>query len=659
MPNRNLRSFRSIVQALIGRIFLLAMVLLMIALGLQAWWAQEQNKQHFQELMQEVGETNVPMMALALWDIEPAALRAQLDFMAKRPEIGYVQIKSATGQVYAQGDAQLLGSQTAHRLAIQSPQGNLQLGELTLVVNPSYFWRNFFSMAWQAAFGYCVLTAVICLLIVFMLKHDLQRPLESIAQFASELTSEKLIHSLQLERRPSAHEDEIDVLARAFNQLQRSLRRHIEDLNGLVIERTAQQEKLMVANQKSQVANLAKSQFLATISHELRTPLNGILGMAQLLKHAGVTDQQRVEYAQIILDSGKSLETLISDLLDISQIEANKLVLRSEPCDVGNLTHDVTTLFYQTAQSKKLNIDSVWQGAMGQLFRTDPIRLRQMLSNLVSNAIKFTEQGFVRVVGQEVERNGAEAILEFSVSDSGIGIAPDKLDLLFKRFSQVDASHSRSFEGTGLGLSIIEGLAKRMGGSVGVESQAGVGSRFWFRIQVVVLDAAGKLWHDAAAPWVAQVAPVASPEHHLMPASGGTSVPAKSVGRSLALVVEDNPINQKVVQNSLSRIGLQSMSLTNGLEAVNAVTQGLQPQVILMDMQMPVMNGLQATLAIRAWEVKAHRKRIPIIGLTAGSGVEIEQECLDSGMDAVLFKPVDLDLLQTAVLPYVDDPVQA
>jgi CheY-like chemotaxis protein len=144
-----------------------------------------------------------------------------------------------------------------------------------------------------------------------------------------------------------------------------------------------------------------------------------------------------------------------------------------------------------------------------------------------------------------------------------------------------------------------------------------------------------------------------------MPASGGTSVPAKSVGRSLALVVEDNPINQKVVQNSLSRIGLQSMSLTNGLEAVNAVTQGLQPQVILMDMQMPVMNGLQATLAIRAWEVKAHRKRIPIIGLTAGSGVEIEQECLDSGMDAVLFKPVDLDLLQTAVLPYVDDPVQA
>jgi CheY-like chemotaxis protein len=343
---------------------------------------------------------------------------------------------------------------------------------------------------------------------------------------------------------------------------------------------------------------------------------------------------------------------LIKDLLDISQIEANKLVLRSEPCDVVALTHDVTTLFFQAAQQKSLRIDSQWLGQPDGLFRTDPIRLRQMLSNLVSNAIKFTESGFVHIVGQVVERNGAEAILEFSVSDSGIGIAADKIDLLFKRFSQVDASHTRSFEGTGLGLSIIEGLAKRMGGSVGVESQTGVGSRFWFRIQVVVLDATGNLWGDIPGPlssqsWHNNATPVMVTQ---------VAKPTDARGRGMAMVVEDNPINQKIVETALARMGLRAVCMNNGQEAVNAVTQGLKPVVILMDMQMPVMNGLEAARAIRGWELVAQTKRIPILGLTAGSGPEIEQECIDSGMDAVLFKPVDLDLLQAAVIPFADDP---
>jgi signal transduction histidine kinase/CheY-like chemotaxis protein len=641
------RPFRSIAQVLIRRIWALALVILFLALGFQAWWAQIQNKQHFTELIQEVADTNVPMMSLALWDIEPQALRAQLDIMAKRPEIGFVQLKAATGQVFEQGDPHLLDSQSVYRLNISSPQGNVQLGELILSINPGYFWRNFLTMAWQAAIGSCVLTVLICWLIVVMLQRDLERPLQNIAQYASELTSDNLTESLQLNRRPNARKDEIDLFAMAFTKLQQNLRQRIDDLNQLVEERTFQQEKLLLANQKSQVANLAKSQFLATISHELKTPLNGILGMAQLLKHADTTEIQRAEFAQIILDSGKSLQTLINDLLDISQIEANKLVLRSEPCDIVALTHDVTTLFLQSAQLKNLDIQSKWLGETGPLYRTDPIRLRQMLSNLVSNAIKFTEKGFVHIEGKEIERNGAEAILEFSVTDSGIGISQDKLSLLFKRFSQVDSSHSRSFEGTGLGLSIIEGLAKRMGGQVGVESQADIGSRFWFRIQVVVLDAAGNSWQ--ATPPSGQLQ-AASP--HQAPVVEGLSIVKKDY-RGLVMVVEDNPINQKIVESVLSRIGISCVCFTNGQEAVNAVIQGTQPQVVLMDMQMPVMNGLEATRAIRAWECSVHAKPIPIIGLTAGSGADLEKECLDSGMSAVLFKPVDLDLLQTLVLPYI------
>jgi signal transduction histidine kinase len=274
-----------------------------------------------------------------------------------------------------------------------------------------------------------------------------------------------------------------------------------------------------------------------------------------------------MEYAQIILDSGNSLDTLIKDLLDISQIEANKLVLRSEPCDVVALTQDVTTLFLRSAQQKNLTLESNWLGQPNGLFRTDPIRLRQMLSNLVSNAIKFTETGFVRIVVQEVERNDAEAILEFSVSDSGIGIAEDKLDLLFKRFSQVDASHTRSFEGTGLGLSIIEGLAKRMGGGVGVESQLGVGSRFWFRVQVVVLDASGNLWGDAPKSFLRpSVLDDATPTM-ASPLTAVFTKPVQPSNRGMAMVVEDNPINQKIVQAALARVGMRAVCLSNGLEA--------------------------------------------------------------------------------------------
>jgi signal transduction histidine kinase/CheY-like chemotaxis protein len=641
------RPFRSIAQVLIRRILALALVILVLALCFQALWAQQENKQHFKELMQKVADTNVPMMSLALWDIEPQTVQAQLNIMAKRPEIGFVQLKAGTGQVFEQGDVRLLTSESVYRLNINAPQGNVKLGVLSLAINPAYFWRNFLDMAWQAAVGSCVLTALICLLIVVMLKRDLERPLQNMAQFVSDLSSDKLTETLPLDRRLNIHRDEIDLFAQAFTQLQQNLRQRLEDLNQLVEERTSQQEKLIIANQKSQVANLAKSQFLATISHELRTPLNGILGMAQLLKHADTTESQRHEFAQIILNSGKSLETLINDLLDISQIEANKLVLRSEPCDVVALTHDVTSLFFQAALSKNLKIEAKWLGEQGQLFRTDPIRLRQMLSNLLSNAIKFTEQGHVQIEGKEIEQNGAEAILEFSVTDSGIGIESDKLDLLFKRFSQVDSSHSRSFEGTGLGLSIVEGLAKRMGGHVGVESQYGVGSRFWFRIQVVVLDAAGNLWK--ATPTPLPLLKELTKSHRTPEVLSSES----KHRQGLTVVVEDNPINQKIVESVLTRMGLQCVCFVNGQECVNAVLQGLEPQVILMDMQMPVMNGLEAARAIRAWEYQMRKKPIPIVGLTAGSGAGLEQECIDSGMDAVLFKPVDLDLLQSEVLQYV------
>jgi signal transduction histidine kinase/CheY-like chemotaxis protein len=531
-------------------------------------------------------------------------------------------------------------------LQIALPQNNLPLGELTLVLNPDYFWNSFLELAAETALGYSLLICVICLLIFYILRRDLERPLQTIANFAANLTSENLTTPLLINRHKLSYEDEITQLANGFSKLQIKLREHIDDLNHLISERTINQKKLEAANQESQSANLAKSQFLATVSHELRTPLNGILGMAQILQKPHLDESQRQEYAQIIIDSSKALNLLIGDLLDITQIEANKLVLRSEPCNVQAITQDIAALFQENAKAKNLELKVTWNGPENQNYRADGLRLRQMISNLVSNAIKFTSSGFIHIESSEIERSGAEAMLMISVTDSGIGIPNDKLNLLFKRFSQIDSTHSRMFMGTGLGLSIVESLAKRMGGEVGVESVLGKGSRFWFKIQTVLLDGQGAVLLDFP-----KLEDIKTPPFESAQASNGFITDSQKPQQNrFVMVVEDNPINQKIVGNVLTRMGARIEYFNNGLDAVNAMTQGAsKPQLILMDMQMPIMDGLCATQEIRKWETSTSQRRTPIIGLTAGSGESSAHECIQSGMDEVLFKPVDLDVLQNAI----------
>ncbi|WP_305044759.1 PhnD/SsuA/transferrin family substrate-binding protein [Geoalkalibacter sp.] len=394
-----------------------------------------------------------------------------------------------------------------------------------------------------------------------------------------------------------------------------------------ISERKRQEEELRQAKTDAESANLAKSRFLATMSHEIRTPLNGILGMAQMLKMPEITSAERQECAQTILDSGQTLLVLLNDILDLSKVEAGKLVLNERPCDPAQLLQESVALFAQLAQTKGLRLEARPATRAPQAYWCDAFRLRQMLSNLISNAIKFTNQGSIHVDVEELEGDGQSAVLRFSVRDSGVGVAEDQQRLLFKPFTQIDDSDTRAHGGSGLGLSIVRNLATLMGGEVGCSSAPGQGSTFWFSVRVRLADA-----DDLRSQAADQV----------QVATGETSAPRE---RGRILVVDDHLLNRKLLTGLLGKRGFAVDQAENGEEALALLTGAEPPELILMDCQMPIMDGYEATTLLRRWEQDNNRPRLPIIALTAGAFEEDRKRCLAAGMDDFLTKPVYFDQL--------------
>lgn len=409
------------------------------------------------------------------------------------------------------------------------------------------------------------------------------------------------------------------------------------------IVRRKLERKLELATQEAQAANKAKSRFLATMSHEIRTPMNGVLGMAQLMMMPNLPEAERLDYARTIFHSGQTLLTLLNDILDLSKVEAGRLDLESKVFDPVKLLHDIRLLFAESAANKGLSLTDVWIGH-SQPYLGDAHRLRQMLSNLVSNAIKFTARGEVRIEARALAGQDDTTQVEFSVLDTGIGISKEQQGLLFQPFSQTDSSTTRQFGGTGLGLSIVRSLARLMGGDAGVESTPGKGSRFWFciRLKPVVADTAGR--H------------VQQP-HSAQDATG--MVPDKLQLGGKVLVIEDNVVNQTVIRALLGSLGLQCIVEENGQKGVDALMRAEaanRPDLILMDLQMPVLDGFGATARIRQWEKENDLARLPIIALTADAFAEDEQHCIHVGMDDFLAKPIHRDTLATTLQRWLPGP---
>ena len=498
--------------------------------------------------------------------------------------------------------------------------GSLRVGTVQVGVNHDVLADRRQDIIWTSM----AVGGALLLFTILIINHFLAAILAPIRDLAGRIGT--LTDGDYQERALNTHQSSREIVA-----IEEQLNHLASHLDGL---QTARDQTLAAsegAREKAEMASQAKSEFLATMSHELRTPLNGVLGMVDLVQEDPLTQRQR-DYLNTARQSTEDLLTVIGDILDYSKMDSGTLKLESQEFDLRSLISNCTATYRHLAEQQGLALNLTffgdWQDA--PVVVGDPARLRQILAGLADNAIKFTGDGFINIQAGCYALEDNCIILNCSVSDSGSGIPGERLQDIFNTFEQLDGGNNRVYGGTGLGLSLVQRLIELMGGHIQVETDLGKGSSFRFELPFELANPADKP-EPSAPPQRESVNSI----HH-------------------ALVVEDNPVNQRVATAMLKRLGFQTDSANNGKEALEKVsTNHTGYDIILMDCQMPVMDGYEATRYIREWEQSNGQIGTTIIALTADVLSGTEKSCIDCGMNDYIAKPVRKEMLHEVLKRWV------